>query len=102
VISLRSRKSTPAAQVMSNRMIVLGTVILLGIAVAAFTLLLWRYGGLDAIRTATAIAVGAGITARTWCTTSRLPDCIQNAAQRGLGSTGVGRRTAPVTPPVQF
>jgi len=39
---------------------VLGAVIVLGIGVAAFTVLLWRYGGLDAIRTASAITVAAG------------------------------------------
>ena len=53
------REPQPARH-LSTWAIVLGAVIVLGIGVAAFTVLLWRYGGLDAIRTASAITVAAG------------------------------------------
>jgi hypothetical protein len=59
VISQGKQDKQPTAQP-SNRVIVLGVVIVLGIGAAAFTVLLWRYGGLDAIRTASAITVAAG------------------------------------------
>ncbi len=45
---------------MSDLAIVLGAVVMLVIVGAAFTLLLWFYDGLDAIRTATAITVATG------------------------------------------
>jgi hypothetical protein len=60
VISQGKQDKQPTARPLSHRAIVLGAVIVLGIGAAAFTVLLWRYGGLDAIRTASAITVAAG------------------------------------------
>jgi len=50
----------PPERPLSNRAIALGAVVVLGIGAVAFILLLWLYGGLDAIRTATGITVAAG------------------------------------------
>ena len=54
------QEQQPPERPLSRRAIVLGAVFVLGIGAVAFILLPWRYGGLDAIRTASAITVAAG------------------------------------------
>ena len=66
MISRWKQDKQSTARPLSNRVIALGAVVVLGIGAAAFTVLLRRYGGagtgveLDVIRTASAITVAAG------------------------------------------
>ena len=60
MISRWKWREQQSAQPLSNRAIVLGAVFVLVIGAAAWIVLPWRYGGLDAIRTASAITVAAG------------------------------------------
>jgi len=54
------QEQQPPERPLSRGAIVLGAVFVLGIGAVAFILLLWLYGGLDAIRTATGITVATG------------------------------------------
>ncbi len=66
VIRRKKRREYPTPRPLSNWVITLGALIVLGIAVVAWVVLLRRYGGtdprveLDAIRTAGALVVGTG------------------------------------------